>query len=62
MTRFLAVAATALGHLLGLARSLAVPCLSPSAAPLVAMASPWYLSASLGLPGRYGRPQTGGVP
>jgi hypothetical protein len=34
---------------------------SPHPVPLVAMASPWLPSLSLGIPGRY-TPQTGGEP
>ena len=59
MSGFLAAIAGALGRLLGLARPLAAPPPGAPPVPLVAMASPWYPSASLGLPGGW-TPQTGG--
>jgi hypothetical protein len=64
VSAFLASVAAVIAHALGVAlRPLrtAGPA-TPAAVPLVAMASPWVPGLSLGLPGRYTRPQTGGEP
>jgi hypothetical protein len=61
VSRFLAAAAVALGHLLGLVRPIAVPRPDPLTAPLVAAGTGWLPLRPLGLPGEY-TPTKGGAP